>query len=229
MKALSIISILLFIMAVGCTKRAVITQPPLTNEKAAQETAIKTDKEDKPVKEEPVDKPATEAVEKITEQEMATEAKPITSSAMEKETKQDTVLTAAKKDIEKVSQPCSQIKTGEAAFEGIYFDFDSYLIKDASEPLLKEMSSWLSKNNIKITIEGHCDERGTNEYNMALGDQRAVSVKDFLMSRGIISNRIAAISCGEEKPLCAEPNEDCWSKNRRAHFVVIKGTDGETN
>lgn len=108
-------------------------------------------------------------------------------------------------------------------FKDIHFDFDKYDIRDDAKPVLHSISSWLIKNNsAKFLIEGHCDERGTNEYNLALGDRRAKATKDFLVSLGVSSNRIEIISYGEEKPLCTEQNEDCWAKNRRAHFVVLK-------
>ncbi|MBI2493820.1 MAG: OmpA family protein [Candidatus Rokubacteria bacterium] len=71
-----------------------------------------------------------------------------------------------------------------------------------------------------ILIEGHADERGTNEYNLALGERRAKSVMNYLASRGVQAGRMTLISYGEERPLCAEKNEDCWSRNRRAHFLV---------
>jgi len=73
----------------------------------------------------------------------------------------------------------------------------------------------------KILVEGHTDERGTNEYNLALGDRRANAVKDYLVSLGVSSSRIETISYGEEKPLCMGSDEECWQKNRRAHFVVM--------
>jgi len=116
------------------------------------------------------------------------------------------------------------IKELRTKIRDIYFDFDSYEIRDDAKPILKEAASILLKNkNIKIIIEGHCDDRGTNEYNLALGDRRAGSVKDYLVSLGIASVRVETISYGEEKSVCNEQTEDCWAKNRRAHFVFIEG------
>lgn len=110
------------------------------------------------------------------------------------------------------------IKVGD-----IYFDFDQYDIKEDSKPILKEVASILLKNNkIKVIVEGHCDERGTNEYNLALGEKRANSVKQYLIAMGIPSNRISTVSYGEERPLCSDQTEECWAKNRRAHFVFIE-------
>ncbi|MBI5641545.1 MAG: peptidoglycan-associated lipoprotein Pal [Nitrospirae bacterium] len=110
----------------------------------------------------------------------------------------------------------------EGLFRDIQFDYDKYDVKDSYKSGLKAISAWLIKNpDAKLSIEGHCDERGTNEYNLALGDRRAKAVKDFLVSLGVPSSRIDTLSYGEEKPLCTEQTEDCWAKNRRAHFVTL--------
>jgi peptidoglycan-associated lipoprotein len=74
--------------------------------------------------------------------------------------------------------------------------------------------------SIRVTVEGHADERGTNEYNLALGDRRGGSVRDYLVNLGIAADRILAVSRGEESPFCAESNEACWQQNRRGHFVI---------
>ncbi len=108
-------------------------------------------------------------------------------------------------------------------FEDIYFEYDKYDINQDAQPILKDVASWLLKNNsAKLLVEGHCDERGTNEYNLALGDRRAKAVRDYLIALGIAPSRIEMISYGEEKPFCLEETEECWAKNRRAHFVVLK-------
>ncbi|MEW6003276.1 MAG: peptidoglycan-associated lipoprotein Pal [Nitrospirota bacterium] len=113
----------------------------------------------------------------------------------------------------------------KGVFEDIYFDFDRYDIRSDAKPVLEKIASWLLKNTSeKILIEGHCDERGTNEYNLALGDRRAKATKDFLIALGLSPKRIEIISYGEEKPLCTEKTEDCWQKNRRDHFVVLRET-----
>jgi len=105
----------------------------------------------------------------------------------------------------------------------IYFDFDKYNIKPEFRDVLKKNAEWLKANmDYKVRIEGNCDERGTNEYNMALGQRRADAAAKFLMGLGIGKDRIGTVSYGEEKPLCMEHNEDCWSKNRRDDFVVTK-------
>jgi OmpA-OmpF porin, OOP family len=107
--------------------------------------------------------------------------------------------------------------------DSIYFDFDKYNIKPEFKDSLQKNADWLRTNkDYNIRIEGNCDERGTNEYNMALGERRADAAAKFLMTLGIAKERIYAVSYGEEKPICMEHNEDCWSKNRRDDFVVVK-------
>jgi peptidoglycan-associated lipoprotein len=104
----------------------------------------------------------------------------------------------------------------------IHFDFDEYDIRPGDVEILKENAAVLNKfSRVKIQIEGHCDERGTNEYNLALGERRANSVKKYLISLGIAKNRISTISYGEEKPLGLGHDEEAWVKNRRAHFIIL--------
>ena len=103
----------------------------------------------------------------------------------------------------------------------IHFDFDKYDIRPGDAALLKENAALLNKYpNVKIQMEGHCDERGTVEYNLALGERRANHAKNYLVSLGIPSARISTISYGKEKPLDPGHNEDAWARNRRAHTVV---------
>ncbi len=113
----------------------------------------------------------------------------------------------------------------EAAFENedITFEFDSIRLTPEAQRLLSKKADWLMKNSAStITIEGHCDSRGTNEYNLALGEGRAQSAKTFLVDLGIDSSRVITISFGEERPLDPRQNEAAWAKNRRAHFVIEK-------
>jgi len=119
----------------------------------------------------------------------------------------------------------SSVEELQTKLKDIHFDYDKYAVREDAKPILKEIATILSKNkSLKVIIEGHCDERGTSEYNLALGDRRAKTVKDYLTSLGIPSQRIESISYGSEKPLCTEHAENCWAKNRRAHFVLIKET-----
>lgn len=109
-------------------------------------------------------------------------------------------------------------------FKDIHFDFDKYDIRPDAKPILESVADWLFKNkSAMLLIEGHCDERGTNEYNLALGDRRAKATKEYLIALGVPSGRIQIMSYGEEKPLCSEKTEECWQMNRRAHFVILKG------
>ncbi|MBF0343139.1 MAG: peptidoglycan-associated lipoprotein Pal [Nitrospirae bacterium] len=108
-------------------------------------------------------------------------------------------------------------------FLDVRFAYNRSDILDEAKPTLRKISDWmLSHKSVSILIEGHCDERGSNEYNLALGDQRAQATKSFLVSSGVPATRMETISFGKEKPLCTEHNETCWSKNRRATFVISR-------
>ncbi len=101
----------------------------------------------------------------------------------------------------------------------IFFEFDSSTLSAEAESILRAKAEWMRRNpSLAIVIEGHCDNRGTTEYNLALGERRAESVKGFLIDLGIAETRIRTISYGEERPLVPGDNEEAWAKNRRAHF-----------
>jgi peptidoglycan-associated lipoprotein len=105
--------------------------------------------------------------------------------------------------------------------EDIYFEFDKSTLTPAAQDSLLKKAAWLRENpDATVTIEGHCDERGTNEYNLALGDRRAESAKAFLIDLGIDSARLTTISYGEERPVDPRHVEEAWAKNRRDHFAV---------
>jgi peptidoglycan-associated lipoprotein len=105
----------------------------------------------------------------------------------------------------------------------IYFDYDKYDVRGDQQSALQGDIAFLKEHpGIRFTIEGHCDERGSTEYNLALGDNRAGSVKNALVQGGISDGQIKTISMGKERPFCTESNEACWSQNRRAHFVYTK-------
>lgn len=105
--------------------------------------------------------------------------------------------------------------------EDVHFEFDKSTLLPGAREILKEKAEWLfMETGVSVTIEGHCDERGTNEYNLALGDRRAESAKRFLVDLGISARRITTVSYGEERPLDSGHNEEAWAKNRRAHFVA---------
>ena len=102
----------------------------------------------------------------------------------------------------------------------VFFDFDKYDIRPEDSKTLDANAGWFKSNpNHLILIEGHCDERGTNEYNLALGERRAKATMNYLVSQGVQASRITIISYGEERPSCSEKTEGCWAKNRRAHYL----------
>lgn len=110
----------------------------------------------------------------------------------------------------------------EAPLKMIHFDYDRYFIREDAKPVLEEDAKWLKKfNSVRILIEGHCDERGTEEYNLALGEKRARSSLEYLVSLGISQDRIEIISYGKSQPLDLGHNEAAWQKNRRAQFTII--------
>jgi peptidoglycan-associated lipoprotein len=114
----------------------------------------------------------------------------------------------------------------DASLEGgpladIQFDYDQANLSDEARGILEKHALWLqSRRDAKVTIEGHCDERGTTDYNLALGDKRARAARDYLVSLGVAGERLLTVSLGKEKPLDPGSNESAWARNRRAHFVV---------
>ena len=103
----------------------------------------------------------------------------------------------------------------------VFFDLDQSDLKDEGRAALQKDSEWMRRwASTKVTIEGHCDSRGTTEYNLALGERRATAVKTYLASLGVAADRILTVSKGKEQPFCTEENEGCWSQNRRGHFII---------
>ena len=108
----------------------------------------------------------------------------------------------------------------EQAVHDAYFDYDKADIRSDSREALAQTAEYLKANpSIRITIEGHCDERGSTEYNLGLGDRRSAAVREYLVSLGVSADRMNTVSFGKEKPFCLEHNETCWQQNRRGHFV----------
>jgi peptidoglycan-associated lipoprotein len=108
----------------------------------------------------------------------------------------------------------------------VHFDYDKYSVLDADKATLQRQAAWLAKfPNIKVTVEGHADERGTREYNIALGARRANAVKEYLVSLGVSAARIDTVSYGKEKPICSESNESCWAQNRRGLTIIASGAN----
>ena len=105
----------------------------------------------------------------------------------------------------------------------VYFDFDRYDLSAEARTTLRANAEWLKTNSgVRVEIEGHCDDRGTNEYNLALGAKRAQSAREYLATLGIAGERLSTISYGEEIPVCNEQTESCWRQNRRARFVILQ-------
>ena len=102
-----------------------------------------------------------------------------------------------------------------------YFDYDQSDLRDDARTVLSSNAEWLKRyRTIQVLVEGHCDERGTSAYNLALGDRRANAARDYLDSLGVPASRIRTVSYGKERPACTEASEDCYQQNRRAHFVI---------
>jgi len=109
----------------------------------------------------------------------------------------------------------------ERPLRDVFFAFDSSDLSDQSREWLQANTAWLKRwTATRITVEGHCDSRGTAEYNIALGERRARAVRDYLVSLGVPTERVLIVSKGKEQPFCAEENESCWSQNRRGHFII---------
>ncbi|MGD1152098.1 MAG: peptidoglycan-associated lipoprotein Pal [Syntrophales bacterium] len=109
----------------------------------------------------------------------------------------------------------------EMTFKDVLFDFDKFSLKPESRDTLKQLAEWLTKNkNSSVLVEGNCDERGTTEYNLALGERRAKEAMKYLVELGVDGKRIKTISYGKERPLDSGNTEEAWAKNRRDHFVV---------
>jgi peptidoglycan-associated lipoprotein len=105
----------------------------------------------------------------------------------------------------------------------VFFEYDQAALSDQARATLQRNADWLNtayRRSSRVSIEGHADSRGTNEYNLALGERRAAAVRDYLVSLGVTADRVNIVSKGEEDPTCREDGESCWSKNRRGHFIL---------
>ncbi len=110
------------------------------------------------------------------------------------------------------------------AGDRVYFDFDAYSVRSDAQKVLAQQADWLNRYPaVRVRIEGNCDERGTREYNIALGARRANSVREFLIARGVAADRIATVSYGKERPIDPGSGEDAWSRNRNAHTDITEG------
>jgi peptidoglycan-associated lipoprotein len=123
---------------------------------------------------------------------------------------------------EALSRGVAAVTPPGAALQDVYYEFDSINLRSDAEATLKQNAEWMKANlTARVEIEGHCDDIGSDEYNLALGAKRAQIAKDFLVSQGVSQDRLVTISYGKEAPACFEPTEECRVKNRRARFVVF--------
>ena len=127
-------------------------------------------------------------------------------------------------DLEPIELPASQADlVAKAGSDTIYFGTDEYVLDEASRMTLAAQAQWLLANpNVRASIEGHCDERGTREYNLALGERRANAARDFLVANGVPANRLLVVSWGKERPVAQGSSEAAWAQNRRAVTVVVR-------
>jgi peptidoglycan-associated lipoprotein len=149
--------------------------------------------------------------------------------------KQEAVQTApppAAEPAPMAAAPTSSIVPGSAedlrvnVGDTVHFALNEYNVEDADKAVLSRQAAWLAKYpSVRVTIEGHADERGTREYNLALGARRANAVKEFLVSQGVSTGRVETVSYGKERPVCTESGEGCWSQNRRGVTTVTGGAN----
>jgi peptidoglycan-associated lipoprotein len=117
--------------------------------------------------------------------------------------------------------PEETVAKAEAELRQIPFGYDDWIIPEEARPILEGNARWIQAHpDVKVVLEGHCDERGTNEYNLALGERRVEAVRRVLVALGIEESRLSIISYGEERPVCVESTEECYAKNRRVQFTL---------
>ncbi len=192
----------LCVLFVGCAKKKVVTSIPHTEEK---QTTVLT-QEDLTKK---IDK---QKAQQLTNVEVGEYAIETGKEKIEKE-----------EEIEQQKSVTLPPKDEEILTKRIHFAFDSYELSEEAKEILKKKAEILLKYpEIKMVIEGHCDERGTDEYNLALGERRAKAAYDYLILLGVEADRLSIVSYGEEKPLDPRHNEEAWAKNRRDEFKIVK-------
>lgn len=164
----------------------------------------------------------TTAKTELTQEEgAAADAKAAADAAIEEEALQAEEALKAEEERKVREAQAQALAREEFQSSDLYFDYDSSTIMESEVPELERKAEWLRNNpDASVTIEGHCDSRGTTEYNIALGDRRAARVKAFLMELGISEQQLSTISYGEEKPADTGNNEAAWARNRRAHFKI---------
>ncbi len=203
-KAFLLLCVLLLVAS--CAKQKVPTQPPQAEKSKIEQNLIQQE-EKKEIKQ-----PETQVSSIVSEQQQKEEPK-----KTKVEEVSPTMIAKAQTTM------TDETKEKSVLSKMIHFDFDKYDIKKEAQEVLKEIAEYLKANpEVRILIEGHCDERGTREYNLGLGMRRAEAAKKYLVDLGIDEKRIETISYGEDKPLIDEHNEDAWAKNRRCEFKRIK-------
>ena len=153
-------------------------------------------------------------------QPAAVAQRPTESAGAAPRDSQRTLVQEGRQEIVVVERPEPATFAENPNEKAIYFDFDRYDIRPGDAKTLEADAAWLKTNDVLILIEGQCDERGTAEYNLALGDRRARETMNYLVALGIAADRMSTLSYGKERPVCIEHNEACWALNRRAHIVV---------
>lgn len=192
---------LTFVFATGCAKKQVLQGEAAAEKQAGAEVQ------------------ATIGKTGPTAEELAAREKALKEQALKEQAAKER-LAMEQAAAEKAAKELPAAKEGEVLAD-IRFDFDSSSLSPESRGILQKHAEWLSAHpNYTLVVEGHCDDRGTTEYNLALGERRAAETMKFLVELGIDKSRIKTISYGEEVPLDSAENEAAWAKNRRAHFVV---------
>ncbi len=201
------------LLVVSCAQKTVTTEPSAVTEPSEEPAEEK-------VAEAPITAP-TEEEAQVVAREVAEEEE----KKKEEPIKEEKVEAVEEEKVEAVEDEEAKLEEIAARnrflYEDIYFEFDKSNLLPMAQITLKKKAEYLYNHpNITIVIEGHCDERGTNEYNLALGDRRGESAKSFLVDLDISPSRLTAISYGEERPVDPRHNREAWAKNRRAHFVI---------
>ncbi len=148
----------------------------------------------------------------------------LTSSIVKGDMAQDEKDAATKAKADAEAKAAADAAARAAAMKpstnSVYFAFDSAKVDAAGEAIIKAYAKWLNNNpDVNVTVEGHCDERGSREYNLALGEERAKAVRDVLVRNGVAASRIDTVSYGEERPVCTRSGEACWAQNRHGDIV----------
>jgi peptidoglycan-associated lipoprotein len=191
------------LFTVSCAKKVVQSEPVAEEEAVVEKTDSEADMANKIAEEQAAQEEAARQWEMAAEEDLKQE--------------QMAVEAAKAEEMERAKMAAMQMFMNE----DIYFEFDSSVLLPQTRDVLTRKADWLRESpNASIIIEGHCDERGTNAYNIALGDRRAESTKAYLVDLGIDELRLTTISYGEERPVDPGHNEEAWAKNRRVHFVV---------